>query len=378
MDNHFEEDLDSLSDEALKYIGVTNLDFRTHLSQDELSEVQKMLFSINTLLQITFKDGTEVTDIENLKHLLELSPMCDDSKVEKMILRHNSKEEVKKILTMPYDNPDTWKIAYDIKDETYLITTIPNYRLIEEYINIVLSCIKSDMSSLEKIKELYDFVKLLEYDENSSSRLPDIVRTRKTNNLGYSILFTKLLERIDIKSFVGEIIRDGKKEYFTLVSIKDEKYDIDGIYAFDPASDSIPKGLYKSDAIRKINYNFLALPIKRLIDTLDDSKLVGTMSLFTSSSFDYFNRHLDNDTKDVLEETFDDSLENIYQRLQKTKVIPDDKIISLCLDTIHQEDFLGLSNNINNLLSNNYHLRKKEIFNDEEQKELQALNIHDI
>lgn len=377
MDNHFEEDLDSLSEEALKYIGVTNLDFRTHLSQDELGEVQKMLFSINTLLQITFKDGTEVTDIENLKHLLELSPMCDDRKVEKMILRHNSKEEIKRILAMPYDNPDTWKIAYDIKDETYLITTIPNYRLIEEYINIVLSCIKSDMSPLEKIKEVYDFVKLLEYDEKSSSRLPDIVRTRKTNNLGYSILFTKLLERLDIKSFIGEIDREGKKEYFTLISIKDEKYDVDGIYAFDPASDSIPKGLYKSDAIRKINYNFLALPVKKLIATLDDSRLVGTMSLITSSSFDYFNRHLDSSVKDTLEEIFADSIENIYQRLHKTKVIPDEKIISLCLDTIHQEDFLGLNNNINNLLTNNYHLRKKEIFYEEEIKELQVVNVHD-
>lgn len=378
MDNHFEEDLDSLSDEALKYIGVTNLDFRTHLSQDELDEVQKMLFSINTLLQITFKDGTEVIDIENLKHLLELSPMCDDSKVEKMILRHNSKEEVKNLLMMPYDNPDTWKIAYDIKDETYLITTIPNYRLIEEYISIVLSCIKSDMSPLEKIKEVYDFVKLLEYDKNSSSRLPDIVRTRKTNNLGYSVLFTKLLERIDIKSFIGEIERDGEKEYFTLVSLKDEKYDVDGIYAFDPASDSIPKGLYKSDAIRKINYNFLAIPLKKLVDTLDDCKLIGTMSLITSSSFDYFNRHLDSSAKDALEKTFDDNIENIYQRLQKTKVIPDDKIIALCLDTIHQEDFLGLSNNINNLLTNNYHLRKKEIFHEEETKELQTINVHDV
>lgn len=377
MDNHFEEDLDSLSDEALKYIGVTNLDFRTHLSQDELDEVQKLLFSINTLLQITFKDGTEVIDIENLKHLLELSPMCDDRKVEKMILRHNSKEEVKKILMMPYDNPDTWKIAYDIKDETYLITTIPNYRLIEEYISIVLSCIKSNMSPLEKIKEVYDFVKLLEYDKKSNSRLPDIVRTRKTNNFGYSVIFTKLLDRLDIKSFIGEIEREGVKEYFTLVSLKDEKYDVDGIYAFDPASDSIPKGLYKSDAIRKINYNFFALPVKKIVDTLDDCKLIGTMSLLTSSSFDYFNRHLDSSDKDTLEKTFDDNIENIYQRLQKTKVIPDDKIISLCLDTIHQEDFLGISNNINNLLTNNYHLRKKEIFCEEESRELQTVNIHD-
>ena len=161
MDNFFESGLDSLSDEALKYVGVTNLDFRTHLSKDELLEVQNIMFSINTLIQITFKDGTFVSDIENVKHLLENSPMCDDRKIEKIILRRNTSDEVKQILMMPYDNPDTWNIAYDVHDDTYMITTLPNYRLMEEYIGVVLSCIKDDMSPLEKIKEVYDFVKFL-------------------------------------------------------------------------------------------------------------------------------------------------------------------------------------------------------------------------
>ena len=93
---------------------------------------------------------------------------------------------------MPFLNPDTWHIAYDVKDETYMITTLPNYRVMEEYINIVLSCIKDDMTTLEKIKEVYDFVKLIEYDENGSYRLPDIIKNRKTNSLGYNLLFKEI------------------------------------------------------------------------------------------------------------------------------------------------------------------------------------------
>ena len=89
MNNNFESSLGKVSEEMLKYIGVTNLDFRTSLSKDDLEEVQRMLFSINTLVQVTFKDAVNVNDIENVKHLIELSPMCDDKKIEKMILKKN-------------------------------------------------------------------------------------------------------------------------------------------------------------------------------------------------------------------------------------------------------------------------------------------------
>ena len=148
MNSNFESGLDKVSDEMLKYIGITNLDFRTSLSKDDLEEVQRMLFSINTLMQVTFRDGVNVNDIENIKHVLELSPMCDDKKIEKMILRENTPIEVKELLSMPYMNPETWHISYEVKDGTYMITTLPNYRVMEEYINIVLSCVKEDMTPL--------------------------------------------------------------------------------------------------------------------------------------------------------------------------------------------------------------------------------------
>ena len=91
MEN-FESNLDIVSEEMLKYVGITNLDFRTTLSEDDLDEVKRMLFSINTLMQVTFKDGVRISDIENIKHILELSTMCDDKKIEKMILRNIAKD----------------------------------------------------------------------------------------------------------------------------------------------------------------------------------------------------------------------------------------------------------------------------------------------
>ena len=378
MNNNFESSLGKVSEEMLKYIGVTNLDFRTSLSKDDLEEGQIMLFSINTLVKVTFKDDVNVNDIENVKHLIELSPMCDDKKIEKMILKKNDPVEIKKLLSMPFLNPDTWHIAYDVKDETYMITTLPNYRVMEEYINIVLSCIKDDMTTLEKIKEIYDFVKLIEYDEKGSYRLPDIIKNRKTNSLGYNLLFSEILKRIGIQSYVGEISRNSVLEYITVTCFEDNKYDVSGVYAFDPSSDSIPKEMYKSDAIRKVNYNFFCLTLDEVVNTKEDSKLLGLLSLLKQDSLDYFLRKLDEKDRKKIWFSFECGEDIVFERVKKTKKIKEEKLVDLLVSTIHQEDFLGLNRNVKELLSNNYSLRKKELFKEEVSIPIDKVNIHDI
>jgi len=377
LNNNFESDLGKVSEEMLKYVGITNLDFRTSLSKDDLEEVKRMLFSINTLLQVSFKDGVKVSDIENIKHILELSPMCNDSKIEKMILRDNTPEDIKKILSIPYLNPDTWHISYQVKDGTYMITTLPNYRVMEEYINIVLSCVKDDMSILEKVKEVYDFVKLLEFDENGSTRIPDIIIQRKTNSFGFNLLFSEILKRIGIFSYIGEISRDSNIEYITLLDIKDDKYNINGMYIFDPASDSIPKELYKSDAIRKINYNFFGLTLNEIVNTKYNDKLIGTLSILSSDSLEFSHRKIDVKDKKKIEDIFGYSYDKVYERIKKTEKIKDNKLLELFISTIHEDDFLGLNRNINDLLTNNYFLRKNEMFK-EEKNCINKVNIHDI
>ena len=378
MNDNFESGLEKVSGEMLKYIGVTNLDFRMSLSQDDLAEVQRMLFSINTLMQVTFKDGVSIDDIENVKHIIELSPMCDDKKIEKMILRKNTPMEIKKILAMPFMNPDTWHISYDVKDGTYKITTLPNYRVMEEYINIVLICIKEEMTTLEKIKEVYDFIKLLEYDEKGSTRLPDIVKYRKTNSLGFNILFQEILNRLSIKSYIGEISRSSMSEYITIVDVEDKKYNISGIYAFDPASDSIPREMYKSDAIRKVNYNFFCLTLEQITNTKEHDKLLGVLNLVNGESLEYFKRKVDYKDKIKLEENFDCSCIDLFERVKSTVPLKEDALLELIVKNVHQEDYLGLNRNVEELLRNNYILRKKEIFRDDTQMKLDKISLHDV
>lgn len=378
LNHNFESNLDNVSDEMLKYVGITNLDFRTSLSKDDLEEVKRMLFSINTLMQVTFRDSARVKDIENLKYILEISPMCNDKKVEKMILRENSPEDIKDILSLSFLNPETWNISYQIKDGTYMLTSLPNFRIMEEYISIVLSCVDSSMSILEKVKEVYDFIKLLELSDNAGSRLPEIIKTRTANSLGFNLLFSEILKRIGISSYFGEVKRDTNTEYLTILNIDDDKYDIHGIYVFDPASDSIDKDLYKSDAIRKVNYNFFCRTLFEINGTNYDDKLDGALLYLTSDSFEYANRKIGERDKKKLEESFGCSCYDVFEKVHKTKSLDDDVLLNLVISTVHKDDFLGLNRDISELISNNYFLRKKEIFKDNEEVELKCVNIHDV
>ena len=377
MENGFESDLGTIDEELLKYVGITNLDLSTPLSTDTLEEIKKMVFSVNTLVQVTFRDKILVKDIETIKHVLELSPMINDSSVEKLVLRDNSKEEVKELLSFSYQNPDSWKLSYNYKDGTYQITSLPNYRVMEEYINIVISSIDKSLSPLEKIKEVYDFVKLLDLSNSSSDRLPDIIKTRKTNSLGFNNLFKEILSRMGINTYIVPIKREGT-EYVSMIYIEDSKYDADGFYFFDPASDSLPKSLYKNEAFRKINYNFFALTINQILNTINGKdKFLGAIENFTSSSYDYVLRKIRDIDRVELEHIFNMDLLGIYSLSLKTKKIKEDKLLNLLINTLHKEDFITMDRNIEQLIISNYRLRKEDLFK-KEREESTSLNIHDI
>ena len=377
MEYSFESDLGTIDEELLKYIGITNLDFSTPLTADTLEEVKKMLFSINTIVQVTFRDQVQVKDIETIKYVLELSPMITDSSVEKLILRDNNPNEVKELLSFPYENPDSWQLSYSYKDGTYQITTLPNYRMMEEYINIVISSIDKKASPLEKIKEVYDFVKLLDLNKMSSDRLPDIVRTRKTNSLGFNNLFKEILSRLSIPVYIIPIKREDI-EYVSIIYVEDTKYEADGFYFFDPASDSLPKSLYKNEAFRKINYNFFALTINQLLNTIvGTDKLLGPFEHFTSSSYDYVLRKISDSDKVSLEEIFKMDLLGIYSLSLNTKPIKEATIWGLIINTLHKEDYMTLDRNVEQLIISNYRLRKEDIFK-EDKEEKTTINIHDI
>ena len=195
--------------------------------------------------------------------------------------------------------------------------------------------------------------------------------------MGFNVLFSEILKRIGIKSYIGKIQRE-QMEYITIVSVKDEKYEADGIYAFDPVSDSIPKHAYKNDAMRKINYNFFALSLKKIVSTTSSDKLLEPLSLLTIDSLDFSERRVNVNERRKLEEIFDSNYEEIFKIVNKTKDIKDENLLNLFISTVHREDFINLNRDIEELIRNNYYLRKKDLFINLKKDDIEDMNIHDV
>ena len=217
-------------DDFFKYVGLVNLEFDKKITSSKLLEIKDILFSPNTIKQIEFKDSIFKEDVANIKYYLELSPYIVDSRVEKNIL--TSDLEIKKELSkLNYLNPNTWNISYLESNNNYKVTSIVKYKVILEKLNLLESKMKEDFSIVDKIKVIYDY--LTKFKENNIESLDDVFVLREANMKSLNRLFKYILTYFNIKS---EIIKKNE-HYVTYIYIKDNKYDIDGYYLFNPFLD---------------------------------------------------------------------------------------------------------------------------------------------
>ena len=248
---------------SIDYFNIQNLSFDHPLTTPEIEEFKSIIFSINNLRQIYFKGDIDIASIEVIKNLLNIGGYVNDSLIEKYIIREYDSKDVKKILESSYENPNSWQIAYDHEDDSYVLGEIPKCRELYSFIDrIKLLVSKENLSELEKVLRVYDIIKLFDYQDDNleNENLPDIVINSKGTSKGLNKLFSHILKEMGIKSFIGrEKSENGMESYITLVDITDDKYGFDGMYLFDPSMDSLPKSTYKSDDIRMINYNYFGL-----------------------------------------------------------------------------------------------------------------------
>lgn len=115
---------------------------------------------------------------------------------------------------------------------------------------------KYNLSTLEKILYTYDIVKSRVYkecdkDKDSARDLNKILETNYTVCVGYSNLFTAILKNLNINAI--PLVSTKTKHQRSLVYIKDDKYKIDGVYAFDATYDSRRNSKYIN------NYNYFGI-----------------------------------------------------------------------------------------------------------------------
>ena len=354
---------------SFDYFNVQNISFDHPLTVSELEEFKTIIFSLNNLQQIYFKGTIDVDSIETIKNLLAISGFVDDSLVEKYVVKIFSRDDMNRILSSNYDNPDTWHVAYDVNDNSFSLADIPKCRGFYTYIDRInlLSNIE-ELSDFEKILRVYDIVKMYDFSyDDSNISLPTIVENNYANSYGFNKLFSFILNNLGFSTFVGrEKDKDGNISYVTLVDVKDEKYCIDGIYLFDTSMDSLPKDTYKNDDIRRINYNYFGLNLSDIDYSLYGDSLIGALSILAIEDFDY-SLEKKNASRDsvVLKEFFELNkvfalkYKDLHERINSSSPISFD-VISSAIENIY-----GENNNVNDyysLIRENYDSRKNELF----------------
>ena len=239
MFEDFEEEND-----LVEFFDIQNLYFDHPLSVDELDELKQVLLGFNNLSQIYFKGTTDLKSIEKVKDLLLMSSTVMDDKIEKVITCDLSDEEYNKIVNTSFKNPETWSIAYYKDGNNYMVDTIPKVREFNSYIERIRTLVRKEkLSTLERVMRVYDIVKIIEYDENcKDNSLSRIVSTNKASNDGINKLFSYILDKINIPNYLGTMKNsDNESNLITAILIEDEKYNINGIFLFNPAFDSLDK-----------------------------------------------------------------------------------------------------------------------------------------
>ena len=120
---------------------------------------------------------------------------------------------------------------------------------LDYYKNMIL---EANLSPIEQIMFAYDLIKSFEYQENnerlSSSRtIHSIIKEGKIVCAGYASFLSQLLKELGIESYdvstlvprpniEGKIVKHGHAR--NVINVQDNKYDINGYYAFDSTWDS--------------------------------------------------------------------------------------------------------------------------------------------
>lgn len=364
--------LESIDDEEIfSYFDVQNLSIDHSLISSEINQYKDLIFSPNSLQQIYFKGSSDIDSIEIIKNLLSISEFANDAMIDKYILLDLTDSDIDRLLNSTYEFPDTWKLPYEHIDENFSLTDIPSFRTLRSFINKFSI---NSLSQIEQIMRVYDEIKLMDYENNDDNiQLPEIVHKRKTNSYGMNKLFSYVLKKLGYKTFVGEVINGNVKSYVTLVDIKDSKYNLDGIYVFDPSMDNLSKETYKKDDIRRINYNFFGISLRMFERISFNDKLSGILAILGLSDFEYSKEKLDmnksyrtSKEKDDILNTFKLDYENLYNKIRNTKPLNIDIIIK-ANDVLYENK----KENYNDILKENYELRKEDLFIKDAEEELE-------
>jgi hypothetical protein len=353
----------------VEFFDIQNLYFDHPLSFEEYDELKEVILGFNNLSQVYFKGTCDLKSILKVKDLLLMSNTVVDSNIEKIITCNLNDTDYDTFINGNFKNPETWSISYYEDGNNYMIDTVPNVREFHSYIERIKMLVrKENLTPLETVLRIYDIVKLFEYDEKcTDNSLSTIVKTNKCNNDGFNKLFSFILNKLNIPNYVGSIKNsDGEENLITMIMIEDPKYNINGVFLFNPAFDSLDKKNYKDD-LRMINYNYFGLKLEDIDYSKYDEYLTGTLGILAINNYDYAIDRLSH-KKDInlnkefnkMFTTFNTNIKFIYDYAHNNCYIDEEVISELC-SNVYEDTIMD---NFSDIVKNNYLERKKELFND--------------
>lgn len=123
-------------------------------------------------------------------------------------------------------------------------TSQEKYDNMEKQLNDFITYIKSqNLSPIEQVMVVYDRAKMFESAGSDTSlevrQLPDVMANNRAVYAGYTNFFNECMARLGYKNCAIESYIGNVSHMHSLVEINDDKYDIHGIYNFDPTFDSL-------------------------------------------------------------------------------------------------------------------------------------------
>lgn len=288
----YENNLKNHIEEILKYSDDAEEAF---YYSDAYKNFDKYLNNVqNIILDMPFNEAKEY--LKNNMDLLskKVSFLYDSS------LTLNDLDNLKKEF-------DINNICFKFKDNTSSVSYSDAYKTIEYLENIVNKTIEYNFSPMESVLYFYDKVRARKYTEESIDE-EDFVSRDLTSALlgdkivcaGYSNILKNLMEKRGIKVDNMYIEKKDKSDaHLRVISyIDDKKYNIEGVYCFDPTWDS-----FTTDCRYLYSYKCFAKTINQM-KNLDDSF---EEKFYNAFDIDKCNEFLD-DLEERKEEACDYSL----------------------------------------------------------------------
>lgn len=243
-------------------------------------------------------------DIDSVICYIKNNPILRTKKIIISEYLGLSSEILNKIYVELNGNVDN--LYFNLFKNTKLITFDECVNTFKKMDEMVERINRYDFSPIEKIMYIYDLVRdriySTENDNSDMSKSRDLSSVLLNENivcLGYARIFSSLLQRVGINSREVLLLNEAENSGHARneVYIKDDKYNIDGIYYFDPTWDSRRN---ENDNLYLYSYKYFA-KTKSYMDEMDCGKI-------KDIKFPYFSYDMDCEFIDTVNEKGFDGL----------------------------------------------------------------------